>query len=186
MQRRVPAPILPLVMLVIAYPAFGLPGLHIETSLVGSGQLVQESGYESLLQIGLRPELSINAELSPVVTFGLAFAYSYVFPSSFSPYWYRYKGYDFFALTTSLAYTDPELPITPSIHAGASVARYLYTDSYFFFPTVALRFATRSIVLNKLFSVSVIAAIPYSFRRDVFALGLETGLSIRWGHNFEK
>jgi hypothetical protein len=154
--------------------------------MVGSSQLVQEPGYESLFQFGLRPELRINAELTPVVDLGLALAYSYVFPSSFSPFWYRYKGYDYFALSMSFAYTNPQLPITPSLHAGASVGRYLNTDSYFFFPTIALRIGTRPIAFNKLLSVSLIAAIPYSFRRDVSAVGLETGVSIRWGKRIEK
>lgn len=186
MQRPVLAIVLSLGLLAITYPISALPGLNIETSMVGSSQLVQEPGYDSLFQFGLRPEISINAELTPVVDIGLALAYSYVFPSSFSPFWYRYKGYDYFALSISLAYTNAQLPITPSLHAGASVGRYLNTDSYFFFTTIALRVRTRPIVFNNYLSLSLITAIPYSFRRDVSAVGLETGVSIRWRNSLEK
>ncbi len=142
----------------------------------------QEPGYDLLFQnnfnilFGFKYgyPLAINANIG----------YFSISNSNIAADWYRYRGYDGIKSLIGVSYSN--IPfinktfITGFFRAGGNIAKYYYSDSYFFFPEINFGLSYPLINHAKSFVVGLGCYVPVFFRVDSTNYGFTLMMNIQW------
>jgi hypothetical protein len=137
-------------------------------SVSGSPGFTVETDYEALAH----GSLTLGGGLSFGETWGgtLHYGAMYQGASSFSPAWYRYRG--FFGLYLGGGPTLALDQFSIQVLAGGVLARYDLSYSYFFFPYVEPGLTRHILKLGKRLDLELGVSIPLYLRADVFTAGI--------------
>jgi hypothetical protein len=152
------------------YKSKSVFGLALDSGI----QIGRESGFEPLPQATIRAMaiIGFGAQLQIMLETGFYRA----FPSIYSNYWYRYRGFSALNSLVGLSYHLGHPDLYFSVYCGGTLARYDYSYSYFFYPQLEPRLEVPLLVTPKI-QVNIGMGIPVHFRADITSMGIEARIS---------
>lgn len=149
-------------------------------SLRAGAIITTEAGYDTLVHAVVGMDYGLYLPKTLDVAFEAGFGW--LSPSTWSDYWYRYRGFFFLnaGAGPSYSFLFRGLDLRLSLIAGGALARYSLSDSYFFFPYTELRADIRTFRLASGSTVAFGLALPVQFRADATSLGIEARVLFSW------
>ncbi len=156
------------VMLANSYPSFAQQGTTTYIDALIGAAMTSQSGRETLTHgtFGAGIGFFTNGSWSLMAQTGGV----YQTATTFSDYWYRYRGY--FGLNTAIGARYDFGPLDIYISAGGMLAHYDLSYSWFWFPYVQPGIDVPVARLNSRTLMVLGLSIPIYFRADVQTIGI--------------
>jgi len=142
----------------------------------------QEPGYDMLFHNNFSFDLGLY--IGNPWAFSIHTGYSNINNSSLSPLWYRYRGFSTLDALLGIRYKGLQVfglkALTVELAGGGSIATYYYSDSYFFYPNVALSVWATPFLSFKNLELNLGCKVPVYFRKDISNYGISILMNMQW------